>query len=111
MARLYQFFGGVTAVTPGPVVHGIPLKTALHQNYPNPFNPSTQIRYDVADGGHLSLRVYDAIGREVAVLVDDDVAAGTHTVSWDARNVASGVYFYRLTTGRTTNTRTLMVLK
>jgi len=110
MARLYQFFGGVTAVTPGPVVHGIPLKTALHQNYPNPFNPSTQIRYDVADGGHLSLRVYDAIGREVAVLVDDDVAAGTHTVSWDARNVASGVDVYRLTTGRTTNPRTLMVL-
>jgi hypothetical protein len=69
------------------------------QNYPNPFNESTTIRFTVPRSGFVSLRVYDLLGREAAVLVDGERPAGTSTVVWDGGARASGVYFYRLTAG------------
>jgi photosystem II stability/assembly factor-like uncharacterized protein len=79
--------------------------------YPNPFNPSTTIAYDLHKAGHVSLRVFDLLGREVAVLKDGFVEAGTHHAVFDGGNLASGVYFARLDAGEFTQTKKLMLLK
>ncbi len=73
-----------------------PTKFALLQNYPNPFNPSTTIRFDVRTSGNVSLKVYDVLGREVAVLADEYLRAGSYERVFDASDLSSGVYFYTL---------------
>lgn len=70
------------------------------QNYPNPFNPSTVIRFTLPEPGHVSLKVFDLLGREVALLVNEQHSAGTHQVQFDACALPSGVYFYRLESAR-----------
>ena len=89
----------------------MPQEFSLSQNYPNPFNPSTLIRYQVANTGKVRLNVYDVLGREVATLVNDVKPAGSYTVTFNAANVPSGVYFYRLQTASFTETKRLVVLK
>lgn len=74
----------------------LPTKFALLQNYPNPFNPSTVIRYQLPVSSYVTLRVYDILGGDVSVLVDDYMAAGDHEAIFDASSLASGVYFYRI---------------
>ena len=93
--------GGVTGISGE---HGTPASFALFQNYPNPFNPSTTIRFSVSRGGRAALDIYDLTGRHVRTLLNGEIIAGSHTLSWDGRNergssVGSGVYFYRLKTG------------
>jgi len=95
-----------------------PRMFALEQNYPNPFNPTTTIRYSIPASGHVSLRVYDLLGNEVATLVDGVRPAGTYDQVFDASSggnsrgsLASGVYFYRLVAGSFTETRRLLLLK
>jgi len=90
---------------------GVPGEFALLQNYPNPFNPETKIRYTIVNAQYTVLRVYDILGREVAVLVDEVNEAGHHEVSWNAGQAASGVYLYRLTAGADVQTRRMMVLR
>lgn len=72
-----------------------PLAFAFHGAYPNPFNPSTQIRFDVPEDSHVSLNVIDVLGRKVAEIVNHNYAAGYHSTTWNATNLASGVYFLR----------------
>jgi hypothetical protein len=74
----------------------LPSEVTLYENYPNPFNPTTRIEYAVPATTRARLTVVDALGRLVATLLDADVEAGRHAVSWDAGGVGSGVYFYRL---------------
>mgnify|MGYP005622857409 CR=1 FL=1 len=74
----------------------IPLNFVLLQNFPNPFNPSTVIKYSVGMYSHTSLRVYDVLGREVAILVNENKQPGSYMVQWNASNFPSGIYFYRL---------------
>ena len=69
---------------------------ALHQNYPNPFNPETNITFDLLEGGLTSVKVFDLMGREVVTLVNRDLNAGRHTISFDASGLPSGVYLYKL---------------
>jgi Ca-activated chloride channel homolog len=88
-----------------------PLTYALDQNYPNPFNPSTSIRYRIAAQTHVSLIVYDALGREMAVLVDGVMAAGEHDALWDAHAAPSGVYYYVLRAGSFVSTRRMVLVK
>lgn len=88
-----------TATEPGAVEQ--PERFVLHANYPNPFNPETIIRYDLNQPGHVQLRIFDTLGREVATLVDATRSPGTFEARWDGRDVtgrrlSSGVYFYRL---------------
>ncbi len=89
----------------------IPTRFALEQNYPNPFNPTTGIRYQVAGVSEVKLVVYDLLGREVAVLVNERKAPGSYEVEFDAAGLASGVYLYRLTAGSFVQTREMLVIK
>jgi hypothetical protein len=84
---------------------------SLGQNYPNPFNPTTSISYSVPLGGAIRLSVTNSFGQEVARLVDGHVEAGTHTVSFDASGLASGLYVYELRSGETRLTRKMMLLQ
>jgi hypothetical protein len=83
----------------------------LFQNYPNPFNPSTTITFSVGTYGYTSLRVYDVLGREVLTLVSEELSAGEHSREWNASNLPSGVYFYRLQSGTYSETKKLLLLK
>jgi hypothetical protein len=74
----------------------IPNQVTLYQNYPNPFNPSTQISFSLPNDSHIHLRVFDVTGRLVATLIDGQRQAGTHQISYDARNLSSGIYFYQI---------------
>jgi hypothetical protein len=94
----------------------LPAEFQLHQNYPNPFNPVTSILISIPQHSSARLEVYNMIGQLVAVLLDQDLAAGTHRVEWDARDVtgrdvASGVYVYRLVAGDFSKTKTMVLLK
>ncbi len=79
--------------------------------YPNPFNPTTTIRYGLPHPSHVFLTVYNTLGQKVAELVNDDIEAGYHEVRFDAHNLASGVYFYRLQAGTYTETKKLMLVR
>lgn len=104
----------------------VPMHFNLDQNYPNPFNPVTNFKFSIVppprqtDGGLAGragnsqltiLKVYDLLGREVATLVNEVMSPGTYTVQWDAAGMASGVYFYRLTTADFVQTRKLVLLR
>ncbi|MDZ7260772.1 MAG: T9SS type A sorting domain-containing protein [candidate division KSB1 bacterium] len=89
----------------------IPTEFALFQNYPNPFNPSTTIRFDIPKRTHISLKIYDVRGREVAELVDGEHEAGAFEILWNAQGLASGVYYYRISAGDFTAVRKLVLMK
>lgn len=82
-------------VVTGIVENPIPTIFAIRQSYPNPFNPSTTIKYDLPEPAKVSLIIYDVLGRKVAELVNEDKAAGYHSITWNAADVASGVYLAR----------------
>ena len=90
---------------------GIPQQFLLEQNYPNPFNPSTTIGFSVPVSGFVSLKVFDMIGKEVASLVNENLAAGRYTVAFSARTLPSGMYFYQLRNGATVETKRMVVVK
>ncbi len=103
-----------TLVSPGTSVDkvsDVPSSFALEQNFPNPFNPSTQIRFTLEESGVTTLKVMDLLGREVATLLSQDVAPGTYSVTWDASNVAAGVYLCQLTSGTNVSLRKMVLLK
>jgi len=81
------------------------------QNYPNPFNPLTQITFQIPESGLVMLKVYDALGNEVAILVDGMVNAGIHEVSFDASNLTSGVYIYTLFAGDIIRSNKMILMK
>ncbi|MFH1009678.1 MAG: T9SS type A sorting domain-containing protein, partial [bacterium] len=83
----------------------------LNQNYPNPFNAMTEIAYELPKAGKASLRVFDILGREVATLVNGDIAAGSHRVMFDGSRLPSGIYFYRLQIGNFASTKKMLLLK
>ncbi|MEW5798839.1 MAG: GLUG motif-containing protein [Bacteroidota bacterium] len=84
---------------------------ALKQNYPNPFNPTTVISYQLPVNSHVTLKVYDAIGREVATLVDEVKEPGTYSVQFNGATLSSGIYFYTLRAGNFSTTKKLMLVK
>ena len=83
----------------------------LHQNFPNPFNPTTQIQFDVPEQADLTLEVFNITGQRVAVLANSTYRPGRHTVTFDASNLASGIYFYRLHSGSFVQTEKMMLIK
>jgi hypothetical protein len=93
-----------------------PLRNGLEQNHPNPFNPQTTIHYTLSAADHVTLAVYDATGRLVRTLINENQPAGARDVIWNGQDdrgntVASGVYFYKMTAGKFTETRRMVMLK
>lgn len=88
-----------------------PKEYVLSQNYPNPFNPTTVINYQLPASSHVTLKVYDLMGREVATIINEYLPAGEHQTSFDATHLVSGVYFYRLQTEDFIQTRQMMLVK
>lgn len=80
-----------------PISNIVPKSYSLQQNYPNPFNPTTNIKFDVAANGFAKLVIFDVLGREVATLLSEELKAGQYAVNYNASNLPSGVYLYRLT--------------
>ena len=89
----------------------LPSTPELTENYPNPFNPSSEISYALTESGHVRLAVYDVLGRQVSVLVDGTMNAGTHAVAFDGSGLPSGTYFYRLETAQGSLVRTMLLAK
>jgi hypothetical protein len=110
---------GVRSIAAGRLVTGVdpsgvsqlPLRFALEQNYPNPFNPTTLIRYELPRMSDVNLAVYDMLGREVALLVNERKGPGRYSVEFQASVSATGVYFCRLTAGAFTQTRKMLVVR
>jgi len=89
----------------------VPALYRLYQNYPNPFNPSTIISFDIPEEGYVSLKVYNTIGQEVAIIADGVMKAGAYQKVFNAVNLPSGIYFYKLTTGNYSDVRKMTVVK
>jgi hypothetical protein len=89
----------------------LPTEFSLSQNYPNPFNPSTMISFQLPVHGHVTLKVFDVNGREVATLMEGELAAGSHIVPFAPRDLAGGIYFYQITAGKFSQTRKAVLMK
>ncbi|MEQ9309202.1 MAG: T9SS type A sorting domain-containing protein [Balneolaceae bacterium] len=105
---IYSTVGIGTDITEEP---GIPKAFALHQNYPNPFNPKTIITYAVPSASNIEIRVFDVTGRLVKELVNEFKNVGTHTVTFDASNLASGVYLYQLKANSFSTVKRMLLIK
>ncbi len=103
-----KYPGGVTSVNEEQLS---PQYFSLEQNYPNPFNPSTNISFNLAKNGKVNLKIYDILGREVALLIDKELDPGLHSVLFNAKALSSGVYFYRLQTDEHTAVKKMILLK
>ncbi|MCF8242332.1 MAG: T9SS type A sorting domain-containing protein [Melioribacteraceae bacterium] len=106
----YAYFtiGDVTGIQDDmPVVRNY----KLFQNFPNPFNPSTSICYSLADDTHVNLKIFDLLGREVKVLVNENRTAGLHSIEFEANSLPSGIYFYRIQTNKFTAVKKMLLLK
>ena len=93
------------------ISNGIPAKFILNQNYPKPFNPTTNIKYSITKSGLVTLKIYNVLGQEVATLVNQDQRPGNYVVDFNASNLASGVYMYRLESGNYSLTKKMVLLK
>lgn len=123
----YYFFGGVGGYIDGMFhvgklhvtsatnisdnVNEIPTSTELSQNYPNPFNPTTTIKYSIPQSGFVTLKVYDVLGKEIFLLVDEEKQPGIYQIEFDAEKLSSGIYFYQLQYGATIINKKMLLLK
>jgi hypothetical protein len=89
----------------------LPTEFTLAQNYPNPFNPATIIKFSIPEASRVTLKVYDILGEEVATLVDETKNTGNYEVDFDASDLASGMYIYRITAGNYVASKKMMLLK
>ena len=105
----YQFAD--TSIDTGVIAPQLPSGFTLSQNYPNPFNPTTLIKYQVPKNTHVTIKVYDVLGQKVATLVDGDISAGYHQVTFNGSDLASGVYFYRISTPGYSKVMKMLILK
>jgi len=91
--------------------YGLPTEYSLSQNYPNPFNPSTVINFSLPQTGHVSLKVYNVLGQEVATLIDGELFLGNHSVRFDASNLSSGLYLYKIEAGSFSSIKKMVLVK
>jgi photosystem II stability/assembly factor-like uncharacterized protein len=103
--------GGGVLINIEPQSYIVPVKYNLYQNYPNPFNPATKIKFDIPKAMNASLKIYDILGREVSVIVNDFLIPGTYAFDYDGSNLPSGVYFYVLHGEGFTESKKMILLK
>ena len=84
---------------------------SLEQNYPNPFNPSTTIKYQIPELSFVTIKVYDVLGNEITTLVNEEKPAGNFEVEFNASNLTSGIYFYRIQAGDFVETKKMVLMK
>jgi type IX secretion system substrate protein len=89
----------------------IPTRYELYQNFPNPFNPVTLIKYDIPKTGLVTITLYDVLGKEIRKLVNENVKPGRYEITWDAKNFASGSYFYKIVSGDFTDIKKMILVK
>jgi hypothetical protein len=92
-------------------IGNVPGIYTLSQNYPNPFNPNTTIRYQIPVRNLVTLKLYDILGREIITLVNEEKAAGSYEINWNASTLSSGVYFYQLKAGEFVSTKKMILIK
>jgi len=114
-SEVATFFVNITSVEEEEIDE-VPIDYSLSQNYPNPFNPSTKIKYSVPQSSNVVIKVFDVLGNEVAILVNEEKPIGTYEVEFNShsgivRNLTSGVYFYQLNAGEFINTKKMLLLK
>lgn len=110
--RVYQCYQKVTIVGVNNISTTVPEKFSLKQNFPNPFNPTTSIRFDIAKSSRMNLNVYDAAGKLVQTLINNEVVpTGTNEVVFDAGKLSSGIYFYTLSSDNFKETKKMMLIK
>jgi hypothetical protein len=105
------FTGQVVSAQEDQSAAGLPHRWTLSQNYPNPFNPTTTIAFSLREASMVSLKVFDVVGREVATVIDEMMPAGSYTRQWNAGDLSSGVYYYRIHAGSFIETRKCILLK
>jgi hypothetical protein len=89
----------------------IPISFKLFQNYPNPFNPTTKIKYSIPSSENVKMKIFDVLGHEIINLVNDYKSAGTYEIEFDAKNLSSGIYFYRIISGKYLETKKMLLLR
>jgi Zinc carboxypeptidase/Secretion system C-terminal sorting domain len=117
---------GITAINDSAVVYNVKLRSRLtsvgnevtdvtsfnlYQNYPNPFNPVTNIKFDLKENSFVTLKIYDAAGKEIQTLVNSRLNAGQHSFNWNAENFSSGVYFYKISAGSFSDIKKMLYIK
>ncbi len=88
-----------------------PLAFSLSQNYPNPFNPITKINYSIPQTSFVTMKVYDLLGKEIVTLVNEEKSVGNYEVEFNANNLSSGIYFYRIQAGNFIDTKKFILMK
>ena len=101
----------VSATGTGSIVSELPKEYKLYDNYPNPFNPTTKIKFDIPKNGLIKIAIYDMLGREVKMLMNENMTAGSYEVEWNATIYASGVYFYKMTAGSFSSVKKMFLIK
>jgi hypothetical protein len=89
----------------------LPSEYLLSQNYPNPFNPTTKIKYSIPISTNVELRVFDILGNEIETLVNEEKQSGTYLITWYAKQLPSGIYFYQLIAGNFIQTKKMILIK
>jgi len=108
---VYDTFGDPTSVSVSENPKSVPKSFELSQNYPNPFNPSTKIKFTVPTVSYVSLIVFNSLGQEVQTLAREEKSEGIYEVSFNASNLPSGTYFYRIQAGDFVETKKMLLLK
>lgn len=111
MGRVYVYGGGAISVGVEDQANEIPGGYRLFQNYPNPFNPTTTIRFSLPRREHVTLKIFDLLGREVAVLVEENLEPGEHSVVFNGGGLSSGVYLCRLEAGAFVGQKKLVLVR
>lgn len=114
--NFHAIFGmtGIINVNPNgikPVGTNIPSVYDIYQNYPNPFNPSTNIKFDIPNSAPVKIVVYNILGDQAQILVDEVLQAGSYSVDWNASGFASGIYFYKMESGVFSVTKRMILVK
>jgi hypothetical protein len=92
-------------------LNSLPTEHTFYQNFPNPFNPATTIRYEIPERSIVTIKIYDVLGSEMAILVNEEKPAGYYNTEFDASELPSGIYFYRLQAGSFVETKKMVLMK